>query len=215
MLVALEDAVRRFLPGYTNLRTAQDGEEEALLIDHEGQSLPVRWLSDGERGALTLVLDLTRRLAQANPALTDPAADAEAVVLIDELELHLHPTWQRRIIRDLSTTFPKCQFIATTHSPQIVGEVSHDRIQIIADGEVCSPPRSFGLDSSQVLDEVMDTTPRTAEVHEALAKISEEIGLDRYDDARARLSDLVGMVGEDDSEVIRIRTLLDFLGEDA
>ena len=61
----------------------------------------------------------------------------------------------------------------------------------------------------------MDTTPRTAEVHEALAKISEEIGLDRYDDAKARLSVLVGMVGEDDSEVIRIRTLLDFLGGDA
>ena len=215
MLAVLEDAVQRFLPGYRNLRPAQDDGAPSLLIDHDGQPLSVRHLSDGERGVLALVLDLTRRLAQANPEFVDPAAEAEAVVLIDELEFHLHPAWQRRIVRDLSETFPKCQFIATTHSPQIVGEVPHDRIQIIDDGEVFSPPRSFGLDSSQVLDEVMDTTPRTAEVHETLARISEEIGLDRYDDAKALLSDLVAIVGEDDSEVIRIKTLLDFLGEDA
>ena len=215
MLTALEDAVVRFLPGYSNLRPAQDGEGQSLLIDHDEQSLPVSWLSDGERGVLTLVLDLTRRLAQANPTLSDPAAEAEAVVLIDELELHLHPAWQRRIVHDLSNAFPKCQFIATTHSPQIVGEVPHDRIQIIADGEVFSPQRSFGLDSSQVLDEVMETKPRTRQVHELLARISNEIGLDQYDDAKALLSELVEMVGEDDSEVIRIRTLLDFLREDA
>ncbi len=214
MLTALEEAVGRLLPGYHKLRPAENGQGAPLLVDHDGQSLPVSRLSDGERGVLALVLDLTRRLAQANPELVDPAAEAEAVVLIDELELHLHPAWQRRIVRDLTETFPKCQFIATTHSPQIVGEMPHDRIQIIADGEVFSPRRSFGLDSSQVLDEVMDTTPRTAEVHSLLARISEEIGVDRYERARALLSELVGMVGENDSEVIRIRTLLDFLGED-
>ncbi len=213
-LAALEAAVCRSLPGYRNLRPAQDGDGQ-MLIDHEGQSLSLRQLSDGERGVLALVLDLTRRLAQANPDVVDPAADAEAVVLIDELELHLHPAWQRRIVRDLTETFPKCQFIATTHSPQIVGEVPHDRIQIIADGQVFSPQRSFGLDPSQVLDEVMETTPRSAEVHLLLARISEAIGVDRYERARALLAELVGMVGENDSEVIRVRTLLDFLGENA
>lgn len=214
-LDALEAAVCRFLPSYCNLRPVEDGGGHSLFIDHDGQALSLRQLSDGERGVLALVLDLTRRLAQANPELTDPAAEAKAVVLIDELELHLHPTWQRRIVRDLSETFPKCQFIATTHSPQIVGEVPHDRIQIIADGEVFSPSRSFGLDSSQILDEVMDTTPRTGEIHELLARISKQIGLDRYDDAKVLLLELEGKVGESDSEVIRIRTLLDFLGEDS
>ena len=123
--------------------------------------LPVAQLSDGERGLLAMVFDLTRRLTQANPEMEDPAAEAEAVVLIDEIELHLHPGWQRRIVRNLTETFPKCQFIATTHSPQLIGEVEHDRIQIIADGQVYSPTHSFGVDSSRVLEEIMGADPRT------------------------------------------------------
>ena len=214
MLTAVQNAVERFLPGYSNLRLARDGRKQSLLIDHDTESLPVHHLSDGERGVLAVVLDLTRRLAQANPAHEDPASEAEAIVLVDEIELHLHPAWQRRIVQNLTGTFPKCQFIATTHSPQIIGEVPADRIQIIANGGVSSPRRSFGLDSSHVLDEVMDTTPRTAEVHALLDKITQDIGLDRYDRAKEHLADLVLKVGESDAEVIRVRTLLDFLGED-
>ena len=104
-----------------------------------------------------MVLDLARRLAQANPGMEDPAAEAEAVVLIDEIELHLHPAWQRRIVGNLIETFPRCQFIATTHSPQVIGEVGHDHIQIIADGQVYTPAHSFGVDSSRVLEEIMET----------------------------------------------------------
>jgi len=132
-LAVFANAVERFLPGYGNLRGS--GGVPKLLIDRAGTTLEVRQLSEGERGALALVLDLTRRLAQANPGFADPAAEAEAVVLIDEIDLHLHPTWQRQIARNLVETFPQCQFIATTHSPQVVGEAERDRIQIIADGK--------------------------------------------------------------------------------
>ncbi len=214
MLAALESAVGRFLPGYCNLRPAQDGQRQSLLIDHDGQSLPVSWLSDGERGALALVLDLTRRLAQANPELVDPAAEVEAVVLIDELELHLHPTWQRQIVHDLSETFPRCQFIATTHSPQVLGEVDHDRIQIMADGEVYSPTHSFGVDSSRVLEEVMDAHARNAEIQALLQRISHRVAEDRFDDARGLLKQMEGKVGESDPEVTRVRTLLEFLEDE-
>ena len=214
MLTALEDAIDRFLPNYSNLHPAQEGEGQSLLIDHDGQSLPVSWLSDGERGVLALVLDLTRRLAQANPTLSDPAAEAEAVVLIDELELHLHPAWQRRIVHDLSDTFPKCQFIATTHSPQVIGELESDRIHIMADGEVYSPAHSFGVDSSRVLEEVMDADARNFEIQELLQHISDRVGDDRYGDARKLLDQLAARVGEGDPEVTRVRTLLDFLEDE-
>ncbi|MDE0691344.1 MAG: AAA family ATPase [Gammaproteobacteria bacterium] len=210
-LSALENAVVRFLPGYSNLRPAQEGEGKSLLIDYDGRSLPVSWLSDGERGLLSLVLDLTRRLAHANPDMVDPAANAEAVVLIDELELHLHPAWQRRVIANLTATFPRCQFIATTHSPQVIGEIERDRIQVMSDGDVYSPTHSFGVDSSRVLEEVMGARARNSEVQELLTRISARIDEERYDDARELLARLVKRVGEHDPEVTRGQTLLEFL----
>lgn len=180
-------------------------------VDQLPESLDVAQLSDGERGILALVLDLTRRLAQANTKLRDPASESEAVVLIDELELHLHPKWQRSILQSLTTTFPKCQFIATTHSPQVIGEVEHARIQIIADGQVYSPKHSYGVDSSRVLEEVMDSEPRAKDVQDLLTGISKVIGRQDFARGRQLLAQLVELLDEDDPEVTRIRTLLDFL----
>lgn len=214
MLAACEDAVTRFLPGYANLRLVSLDRPQ-LCIDRDATTIPVRKLSDGERGTLALVLDLTRRLAQANPELTDPTFEAEAVVLIDEIELHLHPKWQRQIVHNLKSAFPRCQFIATTHSPQVIGEVEHDCIQIISDGQVNPSPHSFGVDSSRVLEEIMDTDRRTNEIQEMLSKISRTIGDKQYVDARTLLTKLSDRVGENDPEVTRFRTLLDFVADDA
>ncbi|MBI4516305.1 MAG: AAA family ATPase [Deltaproteobacteria bacterium] len=209
-LGACQGAVGRFLPGYSNLRL--DGADRPRLsIDRGATTIPVRYLSDGERGTLALVLDLTRRLAQANPGLADPAAEAEAVVLIDEIDLHLHPKWQRQIVHNLRAAFPRCQFIATTHSPQVIGEVEHERIQIIADGQVYSPTHSYGVDSSRVLEEVMGSDPRAKEVQRLLSEVSQAIGRQEFGRARELLEQIVERLGESDPEVTRIRTLLDFV----
>ncbi|MBZ5636917.1 MAG: AAA family ATPase [Acidobacteriia bacterium] len=209
VLAAFEDAVRRFLPGYRNIRV--EHESSKLLVDHGHTTLEIRQLSDGERGTLAMVLDLTRRLAQANPKMADPAAEAEAVVMIDEIDLHLHPQWQRRIVRNLTAAFPKCQFIATTHSPQVIGEVDHERIQIVSHGTVHSPPQSFGVDSSRVLEEIMDSGPRTESVQDLLSRISRAFEAKNYKSVRDLLASLIKRVGENDPEVTRTRTLLEFM----
>lgn len=209
-LLALQEAVARFLPGYGNLHVG-DKDEAGLWIDRGATRLPVAQLSDGERSALALVLDLTRRLSQLNPERLDPALESEAVVLIDEIDLHLHPSWQRKIVANLTATFPQCQFIATTHSPQIIGEVEHMRIQIIADGQVYSPTHSYGVDSSRVLEEIMGSDPRAKQVQSLLSDISRMIGGQHFDRAHVVLAQLVGQLGEDDPEVVRIQTLLDFV----
>ena len=209
-LQVLRSAVSRFLPTYGNLRPADEGTSR-LLIDQDGIALVVDQLSDGERGVLTLVLDLARRLSLTNPSIEDPLSEGHAVVLIDEVDLHLHPTWQRQIVHKLATTFPRCQFIATTHSPQVVGEVEYDCIQIIANGEVYSPTHSFGVDSSRVLEEIMDADARAAEVENLLKAVSREVGQHRYDRARGLLVKLIYRLGEHDPEVTRIVTLLDFM----
>lgn len=78
---------------------------------------------------LALTGDLVRRLAIANPALSNPLKGA-AIVLIDEIDLHLHPQWQRAVIPRLEKTFPHCQFIVSTHSPQVISEVGHRIVSI-------------------------------------------------------------------------------------
>jgi predicted ATP-binding protein involved in virulence len=164
---------------------------------------------------LALVLDLARRLSQASPSLDDPVRDGAGVVLIDEIDLHLHPQWQRRVVGNLEETFPNCQFIATTHSPQVIGEVPHDKIRLIKDGKVYSPSRSFGVDSSRVLEEVMDTKARNAGVENKIGEIARLIDDGKASEARAAIKTLSDEIGEDDPEITRARTLLDFMEGDA
>jgi predicted ATP-binding protein involved in virulence len=207
-------ALDRFLPGYSNLRPS-NADSTKVEIDIRGITLDVRLLSDGERSVLALILDISKRLAQANPTLDVPLEIGEAIVLIDEIDLHLHPQWQRKIVGNLERTFPNCQFIATTHSPQIIGEVPHDRIQMIKDGHVYSPSRSFGIDSSRVLEEVMDTAPRNTVVEERIANIAKLIADRKGTEAREAIEALSNQIGGDDPEITRARTLLDFMEGDA
>ena len=208
----LAEGLASFLPACRNLRAATDGTPDAL-IDRLPTTLPVSQLSDGERGTLAMVLDMTRRLAQANPHLADPAAEVEAVVLIDEIDLHLHPRWQREVIHNLMAAFPKCQFIATTHSPQVISEVAHDRVQIMTPEGVYSPDHSFGLDSSRVLEEIMDVPSRPRLIEEKLQEIASLSTPDTLDAARRALDELSAKLelGENDPEVTRLRTLFAFM----
>lgn len=210
----ISTALKRFLPGYSNLRPSAESASR-VEIDINGTTLDVRQLSDGERSVLALILDIAKRLAQANPRLDDPLTSAHAVILIDEIDLHLHPQWQRKIVGNLETTFPSCQFIATTHSPQIVGEVPHEKIQMIKDGRIYSPSRSFGIDSSRVLEEVMDTDSRNPTVENEISRIARLISDRKTDEAKAAIKMLSDEIGEDDPEITRARTLLDFMEGDA
>jgi predicted ATP-binding protein involved in virulence len=87
----------------------------------DGQTLPAYLLSDGQRTILTMVADIAYRAAVLNSHLGEKAVlETPGIVLIDEIDLHLHPEWQRTIVEQLRTRFPKIQFIATTHSPIII-----------------------------------------------------------------------------------------------
>src|SRR6185503_7877462 len=109
---------------------------------------------------------------------------------------------------NLPDAFPRLQFIATTHSPQVIGEVSQDRIQVMGRGPVFSPTHSFGVDSSRVLEEIMDAPPRSPEVQGLLDKLSKSIADKNQANAASLVAELSAKVGEDDAEVIRARTLL-------
>ena len=131
------------------------GKPEKLSLDQ---------LSGGYRIVLALAADLARRMAQGNPHLDDPLS-SEAVVLIDEVELHLHPSWQQRIVQDLMRTFPNTQFIVSTHSPQVLSTVQPDFIvklhrvgnRIVTER---APWTTYGAEAGDVLATVMDVPER-------------------------------------------------------
>ncbi len=95
-----------------------------FVVKKDGETLDIMQLSDGYKTLLSLVIDLAIRMALANPESIKPL-ESEAVVLIDEIDLHLHPEWQRRVVGDLLRTFPKTQFLLTTHSPFIIEAVNN------------------------------------------------------------------------------------------
>ncbi len=112
-------------------------------------------LSSGYRNMLALVMDFARRLALANPQMENPL-EAEAILMIDELDLHLHPTWQQKIIPDLRKVFPNTQIIATTHSPEIVTTVERHQVKILEDYQIkeCPSP-TRGMKSSDIVRYVL------------------------------------------------------------
>jgi len=137
--------------------------------------------------------ELAKRAAILNPHLGDAALhQTPGVVTIDELDLHLHPRWQRRVIHDLKTTFPSLQFIATTHSPQLIGEAYPDEIRLLDDGQTTTPPRSFGIDSSRVLEEVMRAGSRDQSVGDLLKRLYRTIDDEQFESAKQLLSEVEG-----------------------
>ena len=139
----------------------------SVASDGDGTGrLEIDQLSGGQRTMLVVAADLARRLAQGNPHLDDPL-QSEAVVLIDEVELHLHPSWQQTVLPDLMSTFPNAQFLVSTHSPQVLTTVEADRIIHLEreDGEIGAfgvPVSTYGARASDALCDVMGVDERPA-----------------------------------------------------
>lgn len=165
----LGQALTTFLGGFDNLRVQESLLR--LLVDKQGASLDLSQLSDGERAFLAVVCDLSRRLILANPLLPNPLTGA-GVVLIDELELHLHPKWQREVRQKLRQTFPNIQFIATTHSPFV--------IQSLQPGELINlDPEEFGEYADQSIEDIAENVmgvalPQKSERYLQLKDAAEE-----------------------------------------
>lgn len=119
-LRAIERAVVACVEGAEHFRY-DAALKELVLIMRNGQVVPFWMLSDGYRNVVAMVADIAWRASVLNPQLGDRApALTEGIVLIDEIDLHLHPNWQRRVLTDLQRAFPRMQFIATSHSPFII-----------------------------------------------------------------------------------------------
>ena len=122
-LDCVRTALGRMIRGYSNLRI-ELSPSRMLMTNSEGTNLQIDQLSGGYKA---VIADIAKRLSMANPDSVNPLEE-EAVILIDELELHLHPKWQKGIVDDLKRTFPNCQFIISTHSPFIIQSLNAEEL---------------------------------------------------------------------------------------
>jgi hypothetical protein len=152
--------------------------------------LPVSQLSDGIRSVVALVADLAFRCVRLNSFYGQHAPEeTNGIVLIDEIEQHLHPGWQQRILPALREAFPRIQFIVTTHSPEVLSTVESRQIRILRDNKCyAAPPGALGAESQRLLQDVLGLKdarppiPAVDELKEYLALVDQE----QWDSNRAK-----------------------------
>lgn len=206
-LEAVRKAIYQMLEGFSNLRVER--YPLRMTLEKNEQKLVINQLSDGEKGLLAMVGDLARRLAM----LSSPDKDAlqgEAIVLIDQIELHLHPKWQREIISALKRTFPNCQFIITTHSPQVVSNIKPENIYVLETTEegvtARHPQSSFGRDSNSILEDVMGVSERPLEIKQDLLNLFQIIEEGNLEAAQQLRQEIADKIGSDEPELIKAAT---------
>ncbi|MRG91945.1 AAA family ATPase [Polyangium spumosum] len=209
-LHAVERAVCQCIEGtqrfYFDVKT-----QDLQVARTDGRLLPFSFLSDGYRNMVALVADVAWRAAVLNPHLADAAAEkSEGVVLIDEVDLHLHPRWQRRILDDLRRTFPNIQFVVTTHSPQVIASVHREEVRVFENNKLV-PMQPFveGRDTNSLLEDVFGVPERPEKDQGEIDELSRILDDERYEEGRVLLGQLEERLGPDDPAVIRARWILE------
>lgn len=156
-LEVVKSTIIKSLPGCVNIYHEFDPDKpQGLKIELEdGRILPFNSLSDGTRNFFAIIADMAYMCITLNPHLKERALEeTEGVVLIDELDLHLHPEWQRKIITVLRETFPKVQFIATTHSPFLIQETGEGQLIILKNSKVYKITSAANLSIEDIAEEL-------------------------------------------------------------
>jgi predicted ATP-binding protein involved in virulence len=178
-----------------------------IHIEKSGNKLDIiSQLSDGERFTMLMVANIAHQLSQSNPNSNAPLL-GEGVVLIDDIDTHLHPKWQRRIIPALNSTFPNLQFIVTTHSPQVISTVSSSNVFLLENGEVFSVEATKGRDSNDILDTVMNAND--SPIQKLMKELAIYINANNFERAERLLNSLMQEVEGDYAPLLRYKALIE------
>jgi predicted ATP-binding protein involved in virulence len=208
-LKSVRVALQIFLPDFTGFSIRRNPLR--MEVKKNGKTMVINQLSDGEKCLIALVGDLARRMAIANPTRDNPL-EGNGIVLIDEIDLHLHPKWQRNIIPRLTEVFSNCQFIISTHSPHVINHVQPENIFLLdqtPQGIVAShPSKSYGNNADRILEDLMGLeTTRPDEVFQELRNIFSLIGSNSLSEAVGKIADLKKKIGTD-PEIVKAEVLL-------
>jgi len=211
---ALQEAVNEVIlknSGWKDIIYRQ--KAKSIIMNHSANGeLLVTKLSDGIRSMIGLVADIAYRAIKLNPHLKNAPKKTSGIILVDEIDMHLHPRWQQTVLTDMIKAFPKMQFIVTTHSPQVLTTVRKEQIRILDDNKVITPSSSsFGEDSSILLAEIMGVSPLPPlEIVEKRKEYQRAVEDREYDTARAKTlrQELISNYGEMSTFIIQIDMLI-------
>jgi predicted ATP-binding protein involved in virulence len=198
-LEAVRNALKVFLPKFTDLTVRRSPLR--MEIKKNGKKFNIDQLSDGEKCLVAMIGDLARRMAIANPVRENPL-DGEGIVLIDEIDLHLHPKWQRMVVPRLIEVFPNCQFIISTHSPHVITHVHPENLYVLKQTEAGAiaerPSESYGKTVDRVLEDLMGLeTTRPDKVKSSLHEVYQRINLGQIAEAKELIAIMKGEVAGD------------------
>lgn len=202
-------AISKVMTGYGDLHTRRKAPV-GFELRKNGVVFRVDELSDGEKCYITLIGDIARRLAICNPSLENPLYGV-GIILIDELELHLHPSWQGEAIDKMRDVFPNCQFFITTHSPHIVQNLhldKEDSLTVLSNGEVFNVSAEYGTPVDEILSEIFGLQSlRPAPVAQKLDAVWQRLGTGDFDSPELMqlIENLKSLITERDMEFARIR----------
>lgn len=210
--IGVQEAIRS-ISGW-NIKLPRPGDDY-LLLTRGNEMMKLSQLGDGVRCMIGLVGDLACRCALLNISQgKDAVKKATGIVLIDEIDLHLHPEWQQTILAQLQEAFPRIQFIVTTHSPQVLSTVHRENIRVFernGQGQlVVSEPmgQTYGEPSGDVLQSVMMVDPQPPVAEKAdLQYLTELVDNGRYDepDTKNLMGKLNVALGEQHPQLQKLR----------
>lgn len=214
-LAVVRRAITSLLPEFSTIRVRRHlppMATQSVLAFRKGEyELPFDALSEGERTTIAMVGDLARRLTLMSDS-ANPLEQAVTVV-VDEVEQHAHPGWQRQFIIRLRKTFPNAQFIVTTHSPVIVSEVKAHQLRVLKNYRLVETQHGSARTANTILEDVFHVPPRRQDVHDALDNLADAIEDDRFTEADILLAQLDKMVPDGSPDIVYYRELLRRLRE--
>ena len=226
LLKTVEKAICRSFERISGARNASlifDLDTHRLVLEFESsdgnaQKFAMDEMSDGYKNTLSMIGDIAYRMAVLNPTLGDQVLEkTPGVVLIDEIDLHLHPQWQQTILSDLHATFPEVQFIVSSHAPAVINSVPREQIRILDHGEIYMPAaQTYGRDANSILREVMNVSERPADIKQRMDLFYAYMDEKNYKEADKVLTEIEAIVGSTDPDIAAARTSLDLeriLGE--
>lgn len=198
-------------------------QKKIYYILMDGREVESAQLSDGYKRLVNIVTDIAFRCALLNRGKYDIEAchETKGTVLIDEIDLHLHPTLQASVFKGLRNAFPKLQFIATTHAPMVMTGIENNEENVVyrlsystTDGYEIATAKTYGLDVSTITEAILNQSPRDEAVENQLKRLFDLIDEEQTEEAKSLLGELKSQFGDSLPDLAQAEAMLNFTIED-